>query len=99
MGHEFARFWAYIGGNVTATPFCGALAVVFAVCFRKPAARWWRKHFGAQADLRDIRKIAEDGRKIAADLFEHHTGQPHALAPKRGMIRLKRHVAAKAREQ
>jgi hypothetical protein len=80
--HELLAYWDYIGGNVAAMPVCGALAVVFAVGFRKPIAAWWHKHFGAKADLAEIRRIAEDSRKIAADLFEHHTGKVHPAAPK-----------------
>jgi hypothetical protein len=79
--HWVSAYWNYIGGNVAATPVCGALAVTFTVVFRKPIAAWWRRHFGAQADLRDIKKVAEDARQIAADVFEHHTGHAHHLAP------------------
>lgn len=79
--HWLRLYWDWAGSNVGAMPACGLLATAFVVCFRKPIAAWWRKHFGAQADLRDIRKAAEDARKIAADLFEHHVGHAHHLAP------------------
>lgn len=80
-GHLLRSYWDYIGGNVAAMPVCGAIAVLFAVCFRKPLARWWHKHLGVKADLADIRQAAESARRIAADLFEHHTGAPHRDAP------------------
>lgn len=80
--HAWDWYWAETGGNVVSMPVCGALAVAFAVLCRKPAAAWWHKHFGAKADLREIRAVAEDARKIAADLFEHHVGRPHPAAPK-----------------
>jgi hypothetical protein len=79
--HELARYWNWAGSNIGAMPACGAVAVLFAVCFRKPAAAWWRKHFGQAADLADIKAMASAAHTIAADLFEHHTGKPHALAP------------------
>jgi hypothetical protein len=47
-------------------------------------SRWWRRHFGAQADLADIRAAAQAAHKIAADLYEHRTGRAHPDAPKRG---------------
>ena len=74
-------YWTEAGGNVIAMPACGLVAVAFAVGFRKPLARWWQKHFGAKADLREIRETAEAARRIAADLFEHHTGREHPDAP------------------
>lgn len=81
--HELRLYWDYTGGNVAAMPLCGLAAVIFAVCFRKPAARWWRRHFGAQQDLAEIRDMASAAQRIAADLFEHHTGRVHPCAPER----------------
>jgi hypothetical protein len=81
MAGLWHHYWAWTGGNVGAMPLQGILAVLFAVCFRKPLARWWHKHFGAQADLREIRETADAARRIAADLFEHHTGREHPDAP------------------
>lgn len=80
IGHELARFWAYVGGNVTAAPVCGALAVLFAALCRKPLARWWRKHSG-QAEITEIRAAAAAAHQIAADLFRYHTGREHPAAP------------------
>lgn len=76
------HYWAWTGGNVGAMPLQGILAVLFAVCFRKPISRWWRKHFGAQADLREIRDIAAAAHRIAADTYRHHTGHEHPDAPR-----------------
>ena len=81
MWHWLGWYWTETGGNVLAMPVCGLLAVGFAVGFRKPIARWWHKHFGVKADLADIRETADAARRIAADLFEHHTGREHPDAP------------------
>ena len=32
---------------------------------------------GERADIEDIRRVAAAAHKIAADLFEHHTGSAH----------------------
>jgi hypothetical protein len=74
-------YWAEAGGNVVAMPACAVVAVAFAVGFRRPAARWWRKHFGAQADLAEIRGLAAAAHRIAADTYRHHTGRVHPDAP------------------
>lgn len=81
MIHWLHWYWGWAGGNIGSVPACGAEAVVFAVCFRKPAAAWWHRHFGAKADLAEIKAIAESGQRIAADLFEHHVGRAHPDAP------------------
>jgi hypothetical protein len=79
----WAWYWQQTGGNVLAMPLCGLLAVAFAVCCRKPIARWWHRYFGAKAELADIKATVDAAHKIAADLFEHHTGSAHPLAPGR----------------
>jgi hypothetical protein len=81
IGHLLLRYWAWAGSNIGAMPGCGLVAVVSAVCFRKPLAAWWHKHFGMKADLAEIRDAAAAAHRIAADLFEHHTGQAHPDAP------------------
>lgn len=80
-GAWWSWYWNLTGGNVLAMPLCGLLAIVFAVAFQRPAARWWRKHFGAQKDLAEIRAAAESAHRIAADLYAHHTGRAHPAAP------------------
>lgn len=80
MGHELARFWAYIGGNVTAQPVIDIASLIVLAVFLKPAKAFWHKHFGAKDALADIRKIAEEGKQIAADTYRHHTGKDHELA-------------------
>jgi len=81
IGQAWHWYWSQAAGNVYAMPACAAVAVFFAVGLRKPASSWWRKHFGAQADLADIKAAAESAHRIAADLFEHHTGHVHPDAP------------------
>lgn len=81
IGHWLRWYWDWAGSNIGAMPGCALAAVVFAVCFRKPAAAWWRRHFGAGAELAAIRATADAAHRIAADLFEHHTGERHPAAP------------------
>jgi len=81
----FLLFFAWPDGaawsNVVAMPACGVVAIVFAVCFRKPAARWWHKHFGVRAELAEIRELAAKAHRIAADTHRHITGERHPDAP------------------
>jgi hypothetical protein len=81
LGSWWNWYWNLTGGNVLAMPLCGLLAVAFAVCCQKPIGRWWRKHFGAEQDLAEIREAAESAHRIAADLYRHHTGHAHPYAP------------------
>ena len=74
-------YWAWVGGNVGAMPLQGVIAILFAALFRKPLGRAWHRAVGERADLADIRRAAEHAHKIAADLFEHHTGEKHEHAP------------------
>jgi hypothetical protein len=76
-----AHYWGLTGGNILAMPLEGVLAVLFAVCFRKPIARWWHKHFGARTDLADLKATADAAHRIMADLYRHHTGREHPDAP------------------
>lgn len=79
--HWLRLYWNWAGSNIGAMPACGLLAVVSAVCFRRPLARWWRRHFGMGAELAEIRDMAAAAHRIAADLFEHHAGHAHPSAP------------------
>lgn len=79
--HWLRLYWDWAGSNIGAMPGCGLVAVASAACFRKPLARWWHRHFGAQAELAGIKAAAESAHRIAADLFEHHTGRQHPDAP------------------
>ena len=92
--HVFLLFFSWPSGatwsNVLAMPACGLFAVVSAACFRKPAAKWWRKHFGHSAELAEIRDLAARAHRIAAATFEHHTGRPHPDAPERSAVPGKR---------
>jgi len=70
--HYLRLYWDWAGSNVGAMPGCGAVAIVFAVCFRKPIATWWHKHFGAQADLDEIKKIAGDAHAAVEKVLSAH---------------------------
>lgn len=74
-------YWAQVAGNIWAMPLQAMVAFTAGVLFRKPLAAWWHRHFGVKADLEDIRRDAAAARRIAADLFEHHTGDRHHLGP------------------
>lgn len=76
-----ARYWDWVGGNIGAMPLQAVITVSATLLLRKPVARWWRALVGERADLDDVRRAAEDARRIAADLFEHHTGTAHPAAP------------------
>lgn len=75
------RYWSWVGSNIGAMPLQAVITVSATLALRKPLARWWHKHFGVKADLDDIRQAAAAAHRIAADLFEHHTGTAHPAAP------------------
>lgn len=75
------HYWNWVGGNVGAMPLQGVIAAAFAIVFRKPVSRAWHRLVGEHADLDDIRQAAAAAHRIAADLFERHTGEAHPHAP------------------
>lgn len=76
-------YWAWTGGNIGAMPLEAAItavvSVLAALAFR-PLLRclwaWLKRELGAAA--LDEAKAA---RRIAADLYEQHTGRRHPDAP------------------
>jgi hypothetical protein len=81
MRHLWDAYWAWVGGNIGAMPLQTIITVTATLLFTRPISSWWRKHFGAQEDLAEIRRAASAAHQIAADLFEHHTGRAHPAAP------------------
>jgi len=88
IGHWLHSYWAATGGNILAMPFEFTVGVVFGIAIAKPFKKWWSRHFGAQADLDDIKKMTAEAseaacaaRHIVSDLFTHHTGEEHIRAP------------------
>lgn len=75
----FLHYWAIIRPNIYALPAEFLAGVIFGVAVDRQLRKWWRKNFGMKAELDDIRDVAGHARTIAADLFEHHTGQAHPL--------------------
>ena len=75
------HYWAWTGGNVGAMPLQALIAAVAGLVLRKPLRRLWQHIVGERADVEDIRRAAAAAHKIAADLFEHHTGEAHPDAP------------------
>lgn len=68
-------YWAWVGGNIGAIPLEAAITAAAGLLFRKPLQRamaWLRRE-----ELEEARAA----RRIAADLYEHHTGHAHQLAP------------------
>jgi hypothetical protein len=68
-------YWAWVGGNIGAIPLEFAITAVAAAVFRKPIGRlvaWLRREEIAEARA---------ARQITADLYLHHTGHTHHLAP------------------
>lgn len=79
--HLWRSYWAWVGGNVGAMPLQALITAVAALLFRRPVSRMWHRLVGERADAEDIRRAAAAAHRIAADLFEHHVGQPHPAAP------------------
>ena len=75
------HYWAGVGGNVGAMPLQALITVAATLLLRKHVARWWHHLVGERADLEDVKRMAEAAHRIAADLFEHQTGQAHSHAP------------------
>lgn len=79
--HWARSYWDWVGGNVGAMPLQALIGVAAGLLLRRPLARAWRRLVGERADIEDIRRAAHAAHQIAADLFEHHTGQRHPAAP------------------
>lgn len=77
IGH----YWNLTGGNILAMPLEFVIGIVAGLLFGKPLRRLWHRIFGERADIEDIRRAAAAAHRIAADLFEHHTGEAHPDAP------------------
>jgi hypothetical protein len=75
--HTFLAFFAWpdggVWGNVVAMPLCAVLGAIAAYVLRDRIGRalsdFWRRHFGHQAELEDIRERLE----AHADLLDVHT--------------------------
>lgn len=72
IGHAWHQYWAWAGGNIGAMPLQALITAVVTFIFRGPIGRV----LGGRA-ARD----AAAARRIAADLYRNHTGQPHPDAP------------------
>jgi hypothetical protein len=68
------QYWSWTGGNVGAMPLQALITGVCAFVFRGPLGRL----LGG-----DALKEAAAARRIAASLYEHHTGRTHPDAPDR----------------
>jgi hypothetical protein len=79
--HLWDSYWAWTGGNIGAMPLEALITAAVTLVLRRLIARAWHWLVGERADLDDIRQAAAAAHQIAADLFEHHTGQRHPAAP------------------
>ena len=75
------HYWSWVGGNVGAMPLQAVITVAATLLLRKPVKRAWHRLVGEHADVEDIRRMAAAAHKIAADLYEHTTGERHPAAP------------------
>ena len=75
------HYWAWVGGNVGAMPLQAVIAAAAGLVLRKPLRRAWRRAVGEKADIEDVKRMADAAHRIAADLFEHQTGERHQAAP------------------
>lgn len=82
------QYWNLTGGNILAMPPEFVITVAAGLLFGKPLRRLWHRVFGERADMQDLKRMAEAAERraataarIAADLFEHHTGEAHPDAP------------------
>jgi len=72
-------YWAWTGGNVGAMPEEAIVTAVATALLLRPLRLAW--HHLAGKHLEAARRAAEASHRIAADLYEHHTGRAHELAP------------------
>lgn len=77
------HYWKWVGANVGAMPLQALITAAATLLLRKPLRRAWHALVGERADIKDIRRAAAAAHRIAADLFEHHTGERHQDAPER----------------
>jgi hypothetical protein len=83
MGQAWHAYWAWVGGNIGAMPlqaFITAVVGFAATVLLRPLIRrlwaWVKRELN-----RPALEEAKAARKIAADLYMHHTGRPHPDAP------------------
>jgi hypothetical protein len=81
--HLWHQYWSWTGGNIGAMPLealVGAVAGVLAALLFRPLLQrlwaWLKRELGGAA-----LEEAKAARRIAADLYLHHTGRPHPDAP------------------
>lgn len=67
-------YWLWVGGNIGAMPLQALIGAVCTLAVSPLLLRLWRHARAAIA-------AAHAARRIAADLYEHHTGRVHPDAP------------------
>lgn len=81
LGHYWHQYWTWVGGNVGAMPLQAVITVAATLVLRKPISRLYHHVVGDRLDMDDVRAVAASAHKIAADLYEHVTGEAHPEAP------------------
>jgi hypothetical protein len=86
IGHAWHQYWAWTGGNVGAMPLQALISAVVALLLAVVLRPLWRRLWAwLKRELsRPALEEAKAARRIAADLYEHHTGRPHPDAPDSG---------------
>jgi hypothetical protein len=70
-------------GNLVAAVLCAAAAAAWGWLFRYRIKEWWARIHPHGDAITEIREMAAAARRIAADTYEHHTGERHPDSPPR----------------
>lgn len=74
IGHWWHSYWQWVGGNIGAMPLQALIGALCTLVISPLLLRLWRR-------VRQALEAAEASHRIAADLYEHHTGARHPDAP------------------
>jgi uncharacterized membrane protein len=79
------HYWAWTGGNIGAMPLQALITAAVTVLLWPFTRRLIRRlQAESRAETAAALQEAKAARRIAADLFEHHTGRTHPDAPNSG---------------
>lgn len=74
IAHWWHSYWAWAGSNIGAMPAEALIGGACTLVISPLLLRAWRR-------VRRALEAAEASHRIAADLYEHHTGRRHPAAP------------------
>lgn len=83
IAQEWHQYWTWVGGNVGAMPLQALIGVAVSLLLAVVLRPLWRRLWAwLKRELsRPALEEAAAARRIAADLYRHHTGRPHPDAP------------------